>query len=261
MISNRPGPTLLFPIVDCTGQTINVRFILLSELDEYEAFSQSPDLYYLVFQNGVPKRSIILPDNHRVHLTARVDPGECVSLVSECRSMSPDFSPAPATAGAQDRKKRQVRAEQIHLLYANGGTGTWVTLAVASVLSYVQWTVIPHHIVLSWLAYMMIVSSARFTLARLYWRTSPDRRGSGWGAAFSIGAGLSGTGWGVASFLLYPEASLTNQVFLAFGEFRVCSGTAPVSEGGMRQFRGCKIENFIGVFSESRLPGTWTRWN
>ena len=134
MISNRPGPTLLFPIVDCTGQTINVRFILLSELDEYEAFSQSPDLYYLVFQNGVPKRSIILPDNHRVHLTARVDPGECVSLVSECRSMSTDFSPAPATAGAQDRKKRQVRAEQIHLLYANGGTGTWVTLAVASEL-------------------------------------------------------------------------------------------------------------------------------
>jgi hypothetical protein len=44
-------------------------------------------------------------------------------------------------------------------------------------------------------------------------------------------------------------------------EFRVCTGTAPASEGGMRQFLGCRIENFIGAFSESRPPGMWTQWN
>jgi hypothetical protein len=44
-------------------------------------------------------------------------------------------------------------------------------------------------------------------------------------------------------------------------EFRVCSGTATASEGDMRQFRGCKIENFIDAFWGSRRPGTWTRWN
>jgi hypothetical protein len=31
-------------------------------------------------------------------------------------------------------------------------------------------------------------------------------------------------------------------------EFRVCSGTATIGEGGMRQFRGCKTMNFIGAF-------------
>jgi hypothetical protein len=45
------------------------------------------------------------------------------------------------------------------------------------------------------------------------------------------------------------------------GEFRVCSGMTGTSEGGMRQFRGCKTMNFIGAFSESRLPGMWKRWS
>ena len=31
-------------------------------------------------------------------------------------------------------------------------------------------------------------------------------------------------------------------------------------EDDVRQFQGCKIVNCIGVFSESRPPGTWTRW-
>jgi len=64
---------------------------------------------------------------------------------------------------------------------------------------------------------MFLVSVSRFTLARLYWRTpaslvNPSR----WGAAFAIGAGVAGTGWGAAGVLLYPEAHLTNQVLLVF---------------------------------------------
>jgi sugar phosphate permease len=49
--------------------------------------------------------------------------------------------------------------------------------------------------------------------------------------------------------------------YFIFGEFRVCSGAVPAFEGGVRQFRGCKTMNSIDAFSESRLPGTWTRWN
>jgi hypothetical protein len=37
-----------------------------------------------------------------------------------------------------------------------------------------------------------------------------------WGAAFAIGAGLAGAGWGAAGILLYPEAHLANQVILVF---------------------------------------------
>src|SRR5215467_12245017 len=57
------------------------------------------------------------------------------------------------------------------------------------------------------------------------------------------------------------EAAVSSQADQQIREFRVCSGAAKACEGGMRHFEGCKIMNFIGAFSESRLRGTWTRWN
>jgi hypothetical protein len=45
------------------------------------------------------------------------------------------------------------------------------------------------------------------------------------------------------------------------GEFRVCSGRADTFEGGVRQFRECRIMSCIGAFLESRPRGTWTRWS
>jgi signal transduction histidine kinase/ActR/RegA family two-component response regulator len=121
-----------------------------------------------------------------------------------------------STAKIQDGRNQQVRAEQIRLLYANANTGVVVTLLVASVLAYFEWPVIRHPIVTGWLLYTSIVSSARYVLARFYWRRSANFADNWWGSAFTIAAGLSGAGWGAAAILLYPHANLTNQVFLAF---------------------------------------------
>ena len=49
--------------------------------------------------------------------------------------------------------------------------------------------------------------------------------------------------------------------YLIFGEFRVCSGRADTFEGGVRQFRECRIMSCIGAFLESRPRGTWIRWS
>ena len=118
---------------------------------------------------------------------------------------------------AQDARKRLVRGEQVRLLYSNANAGTAVTLFAASVLAYLQWRVISHGIVLSWLAYMLVVSVVRFLLADRYWRASAmSRNRSIWSTAFCIGAGISGAGWGAAGIVLYPDAHLANQVFLAF---------------------------------------------
>ncbi len=116
----------------------------------------------------------------------------------------------------QDERNRQVRAEQIRLLYANANTGSVVTVLVASVLGYLQWPVIPHPIVLSWLVYTLIISSARYALTRFYRRNPANSGGNRRGTAFGVGTGLSGVGWGSAAVLLYPQANLTNQVLLAF---------------------------------------------
>jgi two-component system, cell cycle sensor histidine kinase and response regulator CckA len=117
----------------------------------------------------------------------------------------------------RNTRERQVFTEQIRLLYANADVSVCVTVSVVVVFSYLQWRVISHRIVLSWLLYMLVVSSARFVLARRYWRGAlVGTKTNAWRAAFTIGAGLSAAGWGSAGILLYPKADLLNQVVLAF---------------------------------------------
>lgn len=124
---------------------------------------------------------------------------------------------AEAPQPAQDRRKRQVYAEQIRLLYTNANAGVWVTVFAATLLSYLQWGAISHPIILAWLMYMLVTSSMRFALARGYWRaTKTDANSRGWAHSFTLGTGLSAMGWGAAGVLLYPEAQLGNQVILAF---------------------------------------------
>jgi len=64
---------------------------------------------------------------------------------------------------------------------------------------------------------MTLVSAFRGVLAQRYQNAAPGcteiRR---WRAAFTVGVGLAGAGWGRAGILLYPETQLTNQVFLVF---------------------------------------------
>jgi signal transduction histidine kinase/CheY-like chemotaxis protein len=131
--------------------------------------------------------------------------------------VSPNPTPAEAGQATQNRRKLQVQAEQIRLLYSNANSGVAVTVCVAAVLSYLQWGVISHSIVLAWLVYMLAISGVRFALARRYWRAAEaDRNTRAWANTFTIGTSLSGVGWGAAGVLLYPEAYLANQVILAF---------------------------------------------
>ncbi len=103
------------------------------------------------------------------------------------------------------------------MLYSNANAGVWVTVFVAAVLSYLQWRVISHSIILAWLMYMLAISSVRFVLTRCYWRAvRTDKNAREWGTTFAIGTGVSALGWGVAGIMLYPEAQLANQVILAF---------------------------------------------
>jgi signal transduction histidine kinase/CheY-like chemotaxis protein len=131
-------------------------------------------------------------------------------------AMPPNY-PRNEAARAGQNEQKHVRAAQIRLLYENANTGIAVTIVAAPLVAGFQWFVVQHLVVLSWLGYMLMVSGARFLLIRRYWRTSPSRRQmAGWGAAFSVGSGLAGVGWGTAGILLYPKAELMSQVVLVF---------------------------------------------
>ena len=108
-------------------------------------------------------------------------------------------------------------SDQIRLLYANANLGVGVTILAATILSFLQWRVVPHPTVVGWWLYMTLVAVYRYALALRYRHSSPACTEIGrWRGAFTVGAGLSGAGWGGAGILLYPEAHLTHQVFLVF---------------------------------------------
>jgi len=133
-------------------------------------------------------------------------------------------SSSPAAPAHRDSRRQKILRAQVRLLYSNTNIAVGVTLVATPVLGRLQWSVAPHPTILGWCLYMLLIAAARFTLGRLYWRrgrsaagTAPSGPQTGrWGAAFAIGAGLAGAGWGAAGILLYPEAHLANQVFLIF---------------------------------------------
>ena len=115
-----------------------------------------------------------------------------------------------------DQRKRQIRAAEIRLLYANANIGIGVTAIAALVLGSLQWSVISHSLVLGWSLYMLVVTAARSGLAYRYSRTHPVvERADWWGSAFTVGVGLTAAGWGAAGILLYP-VDLAHQVLLIF---------------------------------------------
>jgi len=110
-----------------------------------------------------------------------------------------------------------MRTAQVRLLYDTANVGVGINLVATALLGRLQWEVVPHSIIGFWSLYMLLVSAGRFTLGRLYRLAAPaSLQTSNWGAAFAIGAGLAGAGWGAAPLLLYPEGHLANQVLLVF---------------------------------------------
>jgi signal transduction histidine kinase len=126
-----------------------------------------------------------------------------------------------------DQRTRQIRAAETRLLYENATTGIVVTIVIAAVIAYAHWDVGPRVIVSAWLAYMLLVSIARFVVARLYWRGDATTRGSRpWNAAFVVGAAFAAAGWGGGAVLLYPSAQPMNEILLVFAVGGVMLGGA-----------------------------------
>jgi len=117
----------------------------------------------------------------------------------------------------QDFRKQETLSAQVRLLYASANVGVGVTILASTILGYLEWGIVPRMVVLWWWIYIILVSVSRYALAQLYRRSPTSYTEAGkWRAAFAIGAGLAGVGWGAAGFFLYQEAHLTNQVFLIF---------------------------------------------
>jgi signal transduction histidine kinase len=169
-----------------------------------------------------------------------------------------------ATRAAQvlpDVRRREILSGQIRLLYANANVGVGVTILTATILGLLQWPIIPHSVVGVWWFYMTLVAVFRCALARGYRQASPGsaeiRR---WRAAFTVGAGLAGAGWGGAGILLYPEAHLWNQVFLVFVLGGMMLGAASLLAPRPEAFLAFQIPTGLGPALRLLVQGDQTHF-
>ena len=110
-----------------------------------------------------------------------------------------------------------MRAAQTRLLYENANVGTVVTIVIALLLAYAQSGVVSPVAVWVWLLYMLLVSAARITVVRRYWRAPAAETDNGrWHAAFVAGAAVASAGWCAAAIVLYPPDRPMNEAFLVF---------------------------------------------
>jgi PAS domain S-box-containing protein len=111
----------------------------------------------------------------------------------------------------------RVYDEQLRLLFDALPLAVIVSLINSIILGYVQWDVVKHSSLFAWFGLVIFVTAARLLLVFFYKRKGNGlNQGSFWEKRFNLGAIGAGSTWGLAAFLLFPEASLANQVFLAF---------------------------------------------
>jgi signal transduction histidine kinase/CheY-like chemotaxis protein len=170
--------------------------------------------------------------------------------------MSASSLPSRPERAPRDQRGPQLLAEQIRLLYANANVGVGVNAIAATILVYLLLRSAPQGLIVGWWLYMLVVSAARFELARRYFRGPSATRSAGvWGAAFTTGAGLAGMGWGAAGILLYPEGHLTNQVILVFVLGGMMLGAAPLLAPRAEAFLAFLIPTGLGPGLQFVLTG------
>lgn len=112
--------------------------------------------------------------------------------------------------------QQRLHAEQVRLLYGNLPAGLFATILNAVILGYVQWPVVPHHVLVPWVAAIFVISLGRYLLVLAYEHASPPASDARrWGQWFTIGTALSGIAWGSAAILLFSD-DLAHQVFVIF---------------------------------------------
>src|ERR1700742_1855966 len=102
----------------------------------------------------------------------------------------------PTASVARDSSSQQLLPAQLRLLYDNASLGGVINILAATILSGLQWGVVAKPLVLAWWIYILLVSVARYAVARHYWHASPAHTDSNkWRTVFIAGVALTGAGW------------------------------------------------------------------
>lgn len=130
--------------------------------------------------------------------------------------------PAPSAAQSHEQS---VYAEQVRLTYKPIKLSLTGTVAGAMLVVAVQWDVVNHSVLLTWLLAMMLLTSLHGLLAYRYYRAAPDvSSAKHWGNYYIFSTALAGLMWGTGSILFFPQANFEYQLTVAFAMVVISAG-------------------------------------
>ncbi|MDY6973703.1 MAG: hypothetical protein SV775_15475 [Thermodesulfobacteriota bacterium] len=113
--------------------------------------------------------------------------------------------------------KVQFLPEKTRQLYSHLPAVFFASIANAIILSYILWDEVPHQKLNAWLACVLVLTLLR-QLSFLVYKKSENKEAvlHRWMYLYLAGLLLSGLLWGSAGILIFPEHSVSHQIFVAF---------------------------------------------
>ncbi len=110
-----------------------------------------------------------------------------------------------------------LHAQQVHVLYRNMPTGVLASAANAAILAAVEWSVVPHTPLITWVLVLWLIAAARTLLIFQYRRAVPARwTSSDWHRWMLISTTAAGIAWGSSVYFLMPEIPLPYELVHLF---------------------------------------------
>src|SRR5215470_9250886 len=121
--------------------------------------------------------------------------------------------------------KKEIRAEQVRLLYEQLPFALFATVVNGAILITVLRNEIPYPLLVGWFLAIVLVSLGRFVHRRAYKGSlSASSESLRWGRQYLWLVATNGALWGFASYFFFTPDSYGHQVFLAFALVGMASG-------------------------------------
>ena len=128
---------------------------------------------------------------------------------------------------APDNKISLIQAAQVRQLFGGIPASIISGITLAALLAYMQRSVIGIAVIVGWLSLIVAISAARAGTTIWYRRAAlADADSKLWLLRFRLGVVISGSGWGLAGWLLFPTSDAVHQVILGFVLAGLSAGAA-----------------------------------
>ena len=117
----------------------------------------------------------------------------------------------------EEKESDLLYVQQVEQLYSLAPVGIIASLVNGPILTYIQWNVISHGVLLAWLSALVLLNGLWSVLWYQFQKASRGPLDSHrWSRRFLGGTLASGLIWGATGVVLFPESSIPHQIFLAF---------------------------------------------